>query len=78
MFLIPFACSVNSRGGATPMQAKWVKLDLGALWGRLVMFMGQYTAQVAPLTSPHGLLLQTEGLNPCHHRSTFEISALKT
>ena len=28
MFLIPFACGVNSWGGATPMQAKWIKLDL--------------------------------------------------
>ena len=28
MFLIPFACVVNSQGGATPMQAKWIKLDL--------------------------------------------------
>ena len=24
----PFACGVNSRGGATPMHAKWIKLDL--------------------------------------------------
>ena len=25
----PFACGVTSIGGATPTQAKWIKLDLG-------------------------------------------------
>ena len=30
MFLIPFACSVNSRVGATPMQANWIELDQGS------------------------------------------------
>ena len=30
MFLIPFACGVNSRGGATPMQAIWIELDQGS------------------------------------------------
>ena len=24
----PFACGVNSQGEVTPMQAKWIKLDL--------------------------------------------------
>ena len=27
MFLIPIACGVNSRGGATKMQAKWIEID---------------------------------------------------
>ena len=27
--LIPLDCGVTSRGGATPMQAKWIELDLG-------------------------------------------------
>ena len=27
LFTPLFACSVNSQGGATPMQAKWIKLD---------------------------------------------------
>ena len=30
MFMIPFTCGVNSRGGATPMQAKQIKLDQGS------------------------------------------------
>ena len=30
MFLIPFACGVNSQGGATPMQAKWIEIEQGS------------------------------------------------
>ena len=30
MFLILFACGVNSRVGATPMQANWIELDQGS------------------------------------------------
>ena len=29
MSLILFACGVNSREGATPIQAKWIEIDQG-------------------------------------------------
>ena len=40
MFLIPFACGVNSQGGATPMPAKWIKLDMGPTycWTEAILF----------------------------------------
>ena len=35
----PFACGFTSRGGATPMQTKWMKLDLDVVSGCLYVYL---------------------------------------
>ena len=66
--LLPFDCGLNNRGGATPMQAKWIKLNLRYDWEMQAIFPLYYKVYSATNMVSYGF---KEFCNDASHLQYF-------